>query len=254
MSRILITGSSKGLGRATAQELTRRGHHVIATARKVEALADLDVAQRLTLDVTDLASVQRAKEAAGQVDVLLNNAGEIFEASIESSPIDEIRRLYDINVFGMLRTIQAFVPQMRERRAGTIVNLSSVVGRVALPLTGIYCSTKWAIEGLSETLRRELEEFGVRVVVIEPGAIGTGALDAPLSYLTPNDPYRNLKRLRAPREQLTPPSEIARVIADAVEHPEQKFRWIAGADAEGLLSARAKLDDAAFHQFLREHG
>lgn len=253
MANILITGASKGLGRATAQELARRGHRVIATARNVKALEDLDVAVKLPLDVTDDASVQRVQREAGRVDVLINNAAEIFIASIENSPLEEARRLYDINVFGTLRTIQAFVPQMRERRSGTIVNLSSVVGRVAFSMTGIYSSTKWAIEGISEALRKELEGFGVNVVLIEPGALGTGALDAPRSFVAADSPYAAQVRNHGARDTLTPPIVVARAIADAAENPQQKFRWVVGEDAQSLLAARAKLDDAAFFEAMRKN-
>ena len=253
MSRILITGCSKGLGRATALELTRRGHDVIATARNVDTLADLPVSSRIALDVTRDDSVARAVAEAGKVDVLVNNAAEIFIAPLESAPLDEVRRLYDINVFGTLRLVQAIAPAMRERGAGTIVNISSVVGRVGFPLTGIYCSTKWAVEALSETLRLELGHFGVRVIVVEPGQIGTGALDAPKAYLKENDPYLPLAKSRKspPRETMTPPETIARKIADAIESDGSQFRWPAGADAEALLGARAKLDDAAFETAFR---
>ena len=253
MARILITGSSKGLGRATAIELASRGHEVIATARNVDTLQDLDVAQRLALDVTSDDSVARAVEAAGTIDVLLNNAAEIVVAPLESVPFSEVRRLYEINVFGSLRMIQAVAPQMRERQSGTIVNLSSIVGRVSFPLTGIYSSTKWAIEALSESLRIELGHFGVRVIVIEPGQIGTGALDAPRAYFQENNPYAALAaRPRTPREQMTPPDAIARAIADAIESSGDQFRFRAGKDAEALLSARAKLDDHAFEKSFRE--
>ena len=253
MSRILITGASKGLGRATALDLAARGHEVIATARKVETLADLPVAQRLALDVTDDASVRAAVRDAGRVDVLINNAAEIIVAPVESVPLDEVRRLYEINVFGTLRMIQAFVPQMRERRSGTVVNLSSVVGRMAFPLTSTYCSTKWAIEGLTESLRLELGHFGVHVVLIEPGQIGTGALDAPKAIFGENDPYLPFaaSRPKTTREEMTPPADIARVIGDAVEHPERKFRWEAGDDAIALLALRAKQDDATFEKTFR---
>lgn len=253
MSRILITGASKGIGRATAVALAQRGHQVIATARNPETLRDLDVAARLALDVTDDASVQRAAAEAGIVDVLINNAGEIAFGALESIPLSEARRLYDINVFGTLRMIQALAPAMRARRSGTIVNVSSVVGRVALPLTGIYCSTKWAIEGLSESLRIELGHFGVRVVVIEPGATGTTAFDAPRAYFGAGDPYLPLAEARKmpPKEQLTPPAEIARVIADAVEARDDTFRWPAGGDAQALLALRTQLDDQAFYPRFR---
>jgi NAD(P)-dependent dehydrogenase (short-subunit alcohol dehydrogenase family) len=253
MSRILITGCSKGLGRATALELARRGHEVIATARKLETLADLPVAAHVALDVTSDDSVRLAVERAGPVDVLVNNAAEIAVAPLESMPFEEIHRIYEINVFGTLRMIQALAPAMRMRGSGTIVNISSVVGRVALPLTGVYCSTKWAIEALSESLRIELGHFGVRVIVVEPGQIGTGALDAPRSYFRENDPYTPLAVMRKspPREQMTSPETIAQAIADAIESPTNTFRWPAGGDAEKLLAARAKLDDDAFDAALR---
>jgi NAD(P)-dependent dehydrogenase (short-subunit alcohol dehydrogenase family) len=148
--------------------------------------------------------------------------------------------------------IQAFTPAMRTRSAGTVVNVSSMVGRAALPLTGIYCSTKWAIEGLSESLRIELGHFGVRVIVVEPGRIGTTALDAPRTYFGASDPYLPLaESKRPPASEITSPEEIARTIADAIEAPERQFRWPAGADAEKLLAARAQLDDAAFDVALR---
>jgi NAD(P)-dependent dehydrogenase (short-subunit alcohol dehydrogenase family) len=252
MSKILITGTSKGLGRATAIELSKRGHEVVATARNVATLTELPVAARVELDVTRDESVRRAFEEVGPVDVLLNNAAEIVVAPLETVPFEEIRRLYEINVFGTLRTIQAWAPSMRQRGSGTIVNLSSVVGRMGLPLTSIYCSTKWAVESLSESLRIELGHFGVRVVLIEPGQIGTGALDAPRAFFGENDPYLPLTaRKRTAREDMTPPEVIARVIADAIESKDDKLRWPAGDDAQALLAARAKLDDAAFDKAMR---
>lgn len=253
MSRILITGSSKGIGRATATELARRGHTVVATARKVEALKDLDVAVKLPLDVTDDASVAKAVVEAGPIDVLINNAGDIAFAPLETIPFAEVRNLYELNVFGTLRTIQAFAPQMRERGSGTIANMSSVVGRIALPLTGIYCSTKWAIEGMSESLRLELGHFGVRVILLEPGQVGTTAFDAPRTYYPEGGPYAPLveERKMPVREKLTPPEEIARAIADAVESTDDTFRFPAGADAKALIGARKQLDDRAFEAQLR---
>ena len=253
MSRILITGCSKGLGRATAIELARRGHEVVATARKPETLADLPVAARLALDVMVDASVRRAVRDAGHVDVLVNNAAEIALAPIESFPLQEVRHLYEINFFGALRMIQAVVPAMRERRAGTVVNISSVAGRVARPLNGIYSSTKWALEAISESLRVELGHFGVRVVLVEPGMIGTGALDAPRSFYRQDDPYLPLAAAMAlpPREKMTPTEAIAGAVADAVESPDRRFRWPAGSDAEAILAMRAKLDDAALDAALR---
>jgi NAD(P)-dependent dehydrogenase (short-subunit alcohol dehydrogenase family) len=253
MARVLITGCSKGIGRATAIELARRGHEVVATARRAETLADLPVAVRLALDVTDDASVKRAADAAGAIDVLVNNAAEIALGPLESLPLGEARRLFDINLFGALRTVQAFAPAMRARGKGTIVNVSSMVGRMGFPLTGAYVATKWALEGLSESLRFELGHFGVHVVLVEPGAISSGALDAPRSYFASDDPYLPLAgQLKFDPSRMTAPEAVARAISDASERPERQFRWVIGPDAEALLGARAKQDDASFEETFRD--
>lgn len=253
MSRILITGTSKGLGRATAAELTRRGHEVIATARNVETLRELEVAKKLPLDVTSQTSVTAAIAAAGPIDVLINNAAEIALGPAESIPLAEVQRLYEINVFGTWRMIQAVAPQLRAQKSGTIVNVSSVVGRMSFPLNAAYSSTKWAVEALSESLRLELGHFGVRVILVEPGQIGTGALDDPRKHFSENDPYLPLaaQLKRVPREQMTPPAVIANAIADAIEHGGSQFRFPAGKDAEALIGARLNQDDAKFDQTFR---
>lgn len=251
MSKVLITGSSKGIGRAIARELAGRGHEVIATARRVDALADLAVARRVALDVTDDDSVRRARDEVGPIDVLVNNAAEIALGPIESIPLSEIQRLYDVNVFGALRTIQAFAPAMRERRAGTIVNISSVAGRVGFPLNGAYSSTKWALEGISEALRFELAHFGVRVVLVEPGAVSSGALDQPRTYL--GDPYLPLgATAKFDPAQMITPEAVAQVVADAIAEPSPALRWPAGAAAGATLAARRQLDDDAFEASLRQ--
>jgi NADP-dependent 3-hydroxy acid dehydrogenase YdfG len=250
MSKILVTGSSKGIGRAIAGELARRGHEVVATARRVDTLADLPVAHRVALDVTDDASVARARAEVGPVDVLVNNAGDIVVAPLESTPIADARGLYDVNVLGTLRMIQAFAPAMRERGSGTIVNMSSIVGRTGRPLTGVYSSTKWAIEGLSEALRLELGHFGVRVIVIEPGKIDSGALDNPRRYFRAGDPYLPLAAQQR-RGEMSPVGAVARAVADAIAAPAPAFRWPVGEDAVDLLAARARLDDPAFDVHLR---
>ena len=178
MGRALITGCSSGFGRATAIELKARGHEVVATARRPETLDDLDVDARLALDVTDDASVAAAVAAAGQVDALVNNAGINVAGPVEKVPVDEVRRLFETNVFGALRMTQAVLPQMRARRGGTIVNVSSINGRVAQPLAGFYAATKFALEAMSEALHFEAGHFGdpgggrpARVLQDQPGRV-----------------------------------------------------------------------------------
>ncbi|MGZ4800420.1 MAG: SDR family oxidoreductase, partial [Acidimicrobiia bacterium] len=170
---MLITGCSSGFGRGAAVELTKRGHEVIATARRPEVLEDLDVAQRVALDVDSDASVAAAVAEAGRVDALVNNAGFGVIGPVERLPIDEGKRMFETNFFGALRMIQAVLPQMRERGAGTIVNVSSVAGHVAPPLDGMYSGTKFALEGLSEALKLEVGHFGIKVALVEPGLFET---------------------------------------------------------------------------------
>ncbi|HEY4453040.1 MAG TPA: SDR family NAD(P)-dependent oxidoreductase, partial [Pseudonocardiaceae bacterium] len=138
MSSVLITGASRGIGRAVAVELAGRGHRVIATARNPETLADLPVDERLQLDVTDQASVDAAMAVAGEVDVLVSNAGATVRAPLETVPIAEVERLFQLNTFGALRVVQAVLPAMRERGAGRIVFVSSIQGRLVLPIIGPY--------------------------------------------------------------------------------------------------------------------
>src|SRR5215472_14426792 len=140
-TRALITGCSSGIGRAAATELTKRGYEVVATARRPQTLDDLDVAQKLALDVTSDASVAAACEAAGRIDVLVNNAGYGLEGAIEAVPLDDVRQVFETNVIGASRMIQAVVPAMRARGQGVVVNVSSVAGVVAGPLGGYYAAS-----------------------------------------------------------------------------------------------------------------
>src|SRR4051794_17931133 len=154
--RVLITGCSTGIGRAAAEELTSRGHHVIATARRPETLADLDVAERLALDVDSDDSVAAALAAAGEFDVLVNNAGFGVGGPVEKVPLAEVRRMFETNVFGAVRMMQGVLPAMRERGQGTVVNVTSVAGVAVSPLSAFYSATKFALEAITEAARLEL--------------------------------------------------------------------------------------------------
>jgi short-subunit dehydrogenase len=259
MSRALVTGCSTGIGRAAAVELTKRGFEVIATARRPETLADLDVAATIALDVDSDASVAAAVAAAGQIDVLVNNAGFGVIGPVESVPLAEVRRMFETNVFGVVRMIQAVVPQMRERGSGTIVNVTSLAGRVAPPFDGFYSATKFGIEGLSEALHYEVGHFGIRVVLIEPGVFETSFGDNAAHYGMEGGPYEELvTQWDASRDMLpandvaTGPETVAAAIADAIEAKEHKLRHPVGADAELVTTVRAQLDDATFEATMRE--
>jgi NAD(P)-dependent dehydrogenase (short-subunit alcohol dehydrogenase family) len=256
--RVLITGCSSGFGRGAAVELTKRGHEVIATARRPEVLEDLDVAQLLALDVDSDASVAETVAAAGRIDALVNNAGIGMVGPVERLPIDEGKRIFETNFFGALRMIQAVLPQMRERGSGTIVNVSSVAGRVAPPLDGMYSGTKFALEGLTEALKFEVEHFGIKVAIVEPGFFQTTFSDNVRRFGTDTAPYDELRQVwEAAAEKLRGgeapgPEAVAHTIADIVESDAPAFRHPVGDDAVMVMAARASMDDASFEKAMRE--
>ena len=180
---VLITGCSSGIGRATAERLARSGWTVYASARRIDAIADLGPAgcRLLELDVTDersmRAAVARVEEAEGAVGVLVNNAGYSLSGAIESVPLDEVRRQFETNVFGLARLCQLVLPGMRRQGFGRIVNVSSMGGRLTFPGGGYYHASKHAVEALSDALRFEVQGFGVDVIVIQPGLIRTDFAD-----------------------------------------------------------------------------
>jgi NADP-dependent 3-hydroxy acid dehydrogenase YdfG len=235
---VLITGASKGIGRATAAEFASRGYRVIATARDPRTLEDLDVAQRLRLDVTDQAAVDEAIAAAGQVDILVSNAGVIFLAAVEASPVAEIERLFAQNTAGAMRVAQAVLPQMRERRDGRLLFVSSALGRLVLPGQAAYAASKWALEALVESLAIEATPFGIHATLLEPGAVSSGALDEPQTYRLPDDPYPALLTGRIDPRGFVTPEQVAAVIADAGELDSPPLRLPVGDMAAALLAAR----------------
>lgn len=253
--RALVTGCSTGIGRATAVELTRRGIDVVATARDVGSLADLDVAAALTLDVADEDSVHQAAAEAGDVDVLVSNAAFGVIGPVETVPLDGVRDMYETNVFGTLRMIQAFVPPMRARGRGHVVLVSSIAGRMSVtPLNGLYASTKHALEALGEALWVELRHFGVGVSLIEPGYVAT-SWSGNEQWMGVDGPYEELYRqIRADdldgQARATPPAEVGAVIADAVEEGGVRLRWPGTPDAGDVIGLRTSLDDPAWEQLV----
>ena len=247
--RALITGCSTGIGRATAVELTARGYDVVATARRPETIKDLDVAQTLALDVDSDASVAAAVAEAGSIDVLVNNAGFGVEGSIETVPLDEVRRMFETNVFGSARMIQAVLPSMRERGSGTIVNVTSTAAIAAPPLGGYYAATKFAMTAISEALKIEVGHFGIRVFAIEPGVIETSFPSNALDHRAEPGPYEELGTLWTKAAEIlgggqaSPgPELVAAAIATALESDGSQLRWPVGQDAELIASARNGTD------------
>lgn len=246
MATILITGASAGIGRATAIRLAASGHYVIATGRNVSALEQIKRSAKgkvdtLVLDVTSQGSVDAAAREVGVLagpnglDVLINNAGYALAGPLETVSDAELKAQFETNVFGPMRMIRAFLPGMRERRRGRIINISSVVGRLALPFFGPYNATKHAIEAFSDALRNELRLFGIDVVLIEPGAINTGFGELERKSLeihaVEGAPYaEQIKKVMAFQKELHPnaakPEVAAKAIVRAVEAKRPRARYV----------------------------
>jgi NAD(P)-dependent dehydrogenase (short-subunit alcohol dehydrogenase family) len=259
MARALITGCSTGIGRATAVELTKRGYEVVATARRPEVLDDLDVAARLALDVTSDASISAAVAAAGEIDVLVNNAGIGVGGPVECVPIERAQAMFETNVWGPARMVQALAPGMRARNRGAIVNVTSVAGRAVQPLGGFYAASKWALEALSEAMYVELRHWGIKVVAIEPGLIATPMLEKDEGYGADVAPYDELARIwevaaanLSGRDEPPGPELVAAAIAEALEEEQPALRRPVGADAEMVVAARESMSYEQFYATMRE--
>lgn len=241
MARVLITGASRGLGRSLAIVLSQRGHEVIASARHITDLVDLEASSKMTLDVTSPASIAAALAGIGEVDVVINNAALVVEGPVEAIPVEVVQSMFETNVFGPLRVIQAVLPSMRKRQHGMIVNITSLASQFAPPLQGIYSATKTALERLSEALWFETRHFGVHVVVVVSGGIRTGILTRQKRFSL--DPYTLLVEQCEARlakynaqERGAPPEQVARTIADLIEQSTPPRRILVGAQAEKLLA------------------
>jgi NAD(P)-dependent dehydrogenase (short-subunit alcohol dehydrogenase family) len=247
----LITGCSSGIGRALAVELARRRQRVFATARKPETLEGLEGLETLALDVTDGASIQRAVDEvvvkAGRLDVLINNAGVNAFGPLPEVPIDEVRRIFDTNVAGLLALTQAVFPHMADQRSGRIVNVGSVVGRLATPFAGPYCATKAAVHMLSDVLRMELAPFGIDVIVVQPGRVRSSIAESSSvgleRYGASTSRFRAVfeqirKRAGASQEKPMSAETFARVVSDAIlaERPPRVVRSGGGARLYGAMS------------------
>ena len=270
----IVTGSSTGIGYETSLALARDGFLTYATMRNVnkakniksvgtEESLPLHVKQ---LDVTDDISVKNAvqaisSETGGRVDALINNAGYGLNGAFEDLSMDEIKAQYETNFFGLIRVTQALLPTMRRQKSGTIVNISSGAGRFGFPSGSAYVSTKFAIEGLSESMSYELEPFGIKVVIVEPGVIrtnfGNGLVVAKKSQ-DPNSPYSMMmKKIANAFEQMTKnassPDLVANVVLNAVKDENPNLRYLAGNDVEQWLGAKKNMSDEEFYEMMNQN-
>lgn len=257
---ILITGASSGIGRETAKLFQAKGWNVVATMRRPEAETELNAFDNVLvarLDVTDLTTigtaVDQAIERFGQIDVLVNNAGYGAYGPLEAFPIENIRRQFDTNVIGLLAVTQAVLPHFRARKAGIIVNISSIGGKMTFPLGTLYHGTKFAVEGLSEALHYEMEAIGVKVKIVEPGAIATDFGGRSFDFAndeTMTEYQGVVQAVMGAMSQLMPgaskPSVVADVIYDAATDGTATLRYTAGEDAKEYMANRKALDDETF--------
>jgi NAD(P)-dependent dehydrogenase (short-subunit alcohol dehydrogenase family) len=267
----LVTGSSTGIGFDTSLALARNGFYTYATMRNLQdSNKILDISKKeqlplevLHLDVNDdksiLESINKINEKNKRIDVLVNNAGYALAGPLEGTSIDEIRAQFETNFFGAIKVMQSVIPIMRNQRSGRIVNITSMGGRVAVPLDPIYHGTKFALEGVSECIRYELGSFGIRIILVEPGAVGSNFwknLKMTSVSQNPNLPYRQIidnvsEIFSKMTENVIHPSEVAKVVVDAVTSDDPEFRYVVGKDANMMIDAKKNMSEREYEHFVK---
>ncbi len=265
----IVTGSASGIGFETALELARAGYHTYATMRDVkkgDKISDIAKKENLKisvieLDVNNENTVKKAIDVIlsekKRIDVLVNNAGYFLVGCLEDLTIKDLKDQFETNFFGVVRTIQAVLPTMRSQKSGTIVNISSVAGRIGFPVTPGYISTKFALEGLSESMRYELVPFGIKTIIIEPGVIKTNLFTTLKKVTKPDSPYSDITEkvmngLLMMSEMGTPPQEVAKTIIKAISSENPLPRYPVGNDAIMFLEAKKDKTDIEFENYIKK--
>ncbi len=259
---ILVTGASSGIGKATALRLIRDGHRVYGTARRISEMQDIQEAggRALRMDVTSdeevTAAVNNIIQAEGRIDILINNAGYAIYGAVEDTTIDDARRQFEVNLFGLARVTQAVLPHMRSNRSGTIINISSMGGKIYTPLGAWYHSTKFALEGWSDCLRLELGGTGVQVVIIEPGLIKTEFEDVMLgpfmersgsgAYAELAQKLKRSSQRNYDKKNASGPEVVAATISKAVSSERPRTRYATGKFARLFIFFRWLVSDRMF--------
>ena len=264
---VLITGASSGIGKETAKQLIKEGYHVYPAARRIEQMEDLKEmgGHPIKMDITVEDDIQNAmkiiEDKHDGVDVLINNAGYGMYGAMEDTPIEEARRQFEVNLFGLARLTQLALPHMRQRKSGKIINLSSMGGKIYMPLGSWYHASKHALEGWSDCLRIELQPFGIDVVIVEPGAIQTEFGDViiePMLKRSGNSAYSKMAQAMARSSRnsyengdSSPASVIAEVISKAIQARRPKTRYVAGKYAKPLIFLRTYFGDRIFDKVIK---
>ncbi|MEL7119610.1 MAG: SDR family oxidoreductase [Bacteroidota bacterium] len=263
---VLITGASSGIGKATAQYFADQGWNVAATMRRPEKEKDLvetDALKLFRLDVQDQDSIDLAVKntinAFGSLDALVNNAGYGAIGPLEESSRKKIERQFDVNVFGLIEVTKAVLPQMRKQKSGVIVNISSVGGRITLPLTSLYHGTKWAVEGITQSLQYELNPLGIKLKIVEPGGVKTDfttrSIDFEDNEIPDYDPIMGkMKNMMNDNSNMpSTPLDIAKVIFKATTDGRKKLRYAAGKDAKLFMGVLRVFGDNAVQRLLKSY-
>lgn len=233
--RVLVTGASSGIGRSIAKLLLDHGYDVMGTSRDPKTVQDkLSGLEYYSLDLQDEESIKKLAKDIGTIDILINNAGQGQVGPLEEVPIEKVRSLFEINLFGIISLTQAILPSMRKKGSGLIINLSSMSGIFGVGFTSVYCGTKFAVEGIFRSLRQEVRAFGIKVVQIEPGYVATGFKQDP--YMDPRSDYfeanRIFKTIRDHNiETGVHPEEIARKVLYVINQKDPKPAYPVGGDA-----------------------
>ena len=271
----VVTGGSSGIGYETSLTLARNGFVTYATMRNlrksdtIKSLAAKEPSlshflRVVQLDVTDENSISKAVQSieseAGRIDVLVNNAGYGLTGPFEELALDEIKAQYDTNFYGVVRVTQAVLPAMRKQRSGRIINISSGAGRFGYPGGSAYVSSKFALEGLSESMTFELEQFGIRVVLIEPGFIRTNFgndIVFAKKAQNPNSPYSQMMQAISSTfsklaENASPPELVANAVLEAATSNNPKLRYLVGKDIEQWVAAKRSMSDEEFYAMMKQ--
>ncbi len=267
----VVTGTSSGIGFETALALAREGYYTYATMRntgKADKIKELAQKENLKIDILELdvddensakTAIKHILDQKQRIDVLVNNAGWALWGCVEDVSIEEFKSQFETNFFSIIRLIQEVGPVMRKQNSGTVVNVSSVVGRIGFPASPAYISSKFALEGLSESLRFEFAPFGVNVVIIEPGVIKTNfmknmkmAKKAELDTVYKDITSRVVSGVKMMAEMGTPPKEVANTIVKAVKEKNPLPRYVVGNDASMFLEAKKNKTDIEFENYLKK--
>lgn len=271
---VVITGSSSGIGFETSLLLAKSGFYTYATVHKLEGegsrqIIDIAKKEKLPLEVVQLDvnsdesvtdTINSIVKKYNRIDVIVNNAGYALGGALEETSMDEIRKQFETNFFGAVRVMRAAIPFMRIQRSGKIINITSMGGRISIPLSTFYHGSKFALEGVSESLQYELEPFGIKMILIEPGAVGSNfwkSIKIANGATSPNSPYTQLadnmsKTFKKMEENAMRPSEVAKTILNVVTSDDPQLRYVVGNDATKIIEARQNMSDKEFGNLIKD--